>query len=147
MTEVTLEVCTLSFNTLALKYNLCTNWSRRQAACFPEAAPHLLRHNLSTALVAAAAVGYGFAHLAQPGDKTNGDESPRLYQSRFILLPTKAIFKTPLRSWWAEATQRSTLMVHEMCNFYLRCATSCVLAASRGVSAQPSFHSRAARTF
>lgn len=55
-----------------------------------------------------------------------------------VLICTQAIFREHYTH--DEPTQHGTLMVHEMCNFYLRCATSCVLTVSRVVSAQqPSF--------
>lgn len=57
----------------------------------------------------------------------------------FIQSPTQAIFTKHYTD--DEPTQHGTLMVHEMCNFYLCCATSCVLTVSRVVSAQQPFFS------
>lgn len=66
------------------------------------------------------------------GKKTNEDECT-LLSSWFIQLPTKAIFKAPLRPWWGRVTQCGTLTLDEMCNFYPCGPTSCVLAAGWGV--------------
>lgn len=72
--------------------------------------------------------------ISPRGKKTNEDECT-LLPSWFIQLPTKAIFKAPLRPWWGWATQCGVLTLDEMCNFYPCGPTGCVLAAGWGVGA------------